>query len=332
MKKKKIMIMLLIAICIFNMTIFSACEKAVQNGNITNGSNSSLQETISRTQIYIETDFQINLKCNEEKKFWIAPKFSGYYTLVLNGNNNYKYYVYKVNEKRGNGFSAGEYVLLECQKPYYIDIVYKGEELSTEARISLQTVEKNEPITIDLSSNERRAIKYESREMDFSNLTTSSEEIFIKNIIVLYSDRGHLFNINATTYNYTFKQGVTYVIELYNSSNSESEADFLIEIPELECEYLNLPASFSMNGKPLQYFRYTAEIEGNYYISLLYDSTSLGLAVLNEQFESVSFSEYFGVGYKTAKIYLKANQIVYLCFHTSTESYETIDVVINIEV
>ena len=82
-------------------------------------------------------------------------------------------------------------------------------------------------------------------------------------------------NIDIQTVGFKFRQHYTYIIELYNESNSNCEAAF--SIMDVAC----LPTS-SNPSENVQYYYYKAETSGYYSLSLKYSLSNVGIMVLDE--------------------------------------------------
>lgn len=317
--KKIIMYLLLFMLCIFPISIFSSCISSTESSSF------SPENEYIRDTIHIETSFAINLKPNEEKTFTFTSEFSGLFTIEYSASGNFTYYIYKAKYDREYALHVGDYTFAEKGEEYYLDIINTGHSnLLGAMRVSLKTIEKNEPMTVLLDAKEKIAYKYKCDNTEILDLISSENSVIINCIINLYNFDDNLLNIDLQMGSFKFSQKYTYIVELYNKSNSNCEAAFSI------MDVARLPTS-SNPSENVQYYYYKAETSGYYSLLLKYSLSNVGIMVLDENLINVPYSENFGQGYKALRIYLETNENVYIGFYDISQSNEMIDIKIDIE-
>ena len=223
--KKIITYLLLFTLCIFSISIFSSCISSTESSSFSS-ENEYIRDTIG-----IETSFAINLKPNEEKTFTFTSEFFGFFTIECSDSGNFTYYIYKANCDQGDVLYVGDYTFAEKGEEYYLDIINIGDSnLLGAMRVSLKTIEKNEPMTVLLDAKEKIAYKYKCDSTEILDLISSESSIIVKNVtnIYIYNSDDNLMNIDIQTVGFKFRHHYTYIIELYNESNSNCEAAFSI--------------------------------------------------------------------------------------------------------
>ena len=117
-----------------------------------------------------------------------------------------------------------------------------------------------------------------------------------------------------------------------NSADNSSTDNNSTDIPNDENQsqnnvVLDLPNSYNPT-KDYQWFAYTAEDSGYYLLLFNYESSSLGTAIVDENQAALPHSEQFGEGYKALRIFLQANQKIYIGLYDDSESDEEIAITI----
>ena len=294
-----------------NRTIISSgnrCDNNVYNNNF-------------RENIVSETSDLVYTLPYGVKKYSFTPAYTGYYNFNHSTEGNYEYYVYSSSESKGSSLTNTSEIHLEKDKEYYIDIVNLDNAIYANTfEISLQELTKGSLSSVLLNSNKSISFKYSCNTTEILDLKSSNSNIVIKNIINLNNNSDSLLNVNAQSASKKFLSGYTYIIEVGNESSSNNVSSN-ISLNELS----NIP-SFYNPSDTMKYFSFNSTSAAYYLFSFKYDVSELGIEILSSTLNSKSYEEGFGPGYKTVKIYLNANEKIYIGLYDTSEYSESVEI------
>ena len=278
--------------------------------------NNSLRESITA-----ETSNLAYTLPYGEKKYSFIPEYTGYYQLNHNTTGKYTYYIYPSGEPRGSSLSETTDVFFEKGNEYFIDVVSLDNDIYADTfELSLQAITKSKSSTVSLNPNRTISLKYDSDTTEILDLNSSNSSITIKQIINLNNSNDSIFSVNAQTVSKKVWANNTYIIELENQS-ADNTISAVISINEASL----LPKSYNP-CESTHYFAFNATSAAYYLFSFKYDVSKLGVEIINSTLSNKTYEEGFGPGYKTVKVYLNANEKIYIGLYDVSKYQESIEI------
>lgn len=251
-----------------------------------------------------------------------TPSYTGEYSINHTTEGVCKYYIYESGQNKTELTSLTG-ISLKKGVTYYIDVVNQTNAVNIGTlNIKLQPMTKTTPLNISADKQGTRAVKYVSDSTEILNLSTSNNNVLIKNVIDITDDAYSARDINKQNYDVKLLSGHTYIFEFVNTGSSTQTfgAGF--------SEVSGIPTSVSP-GNDYSYYSFIAGATGDYIISLKYEDSDIGVSILDTGLSSVTYGTGFGAGYKNLYIQLDEGEKIYFGIYDNSTSTETVSVRIS---
>lgn len=251
-----------------------------------------------------------------------VPNYTGEYSINHTSEGACKYYLYESGQNKTELTSLSD-ISLKKGVTYYIDVVNQSSDVKIGTlNITLQPMAKAAPLNISADKQGTRAVKYVSDSTEILNLSTSNNNVLIKNVIDVTDDSYSTRDINQQSCGVKLISGHTYIFEFVNTGSSTQT--FSVGFGEVE----EIPTSISP-GKNMSYYSFTASAAGNYIISLKYSESDIGVTLLDEALSSIAYGHGFGEGYSNLDVQLNEGEKIYFGIYDNSTSTETVSVRIS---